>query len=276
MGIFRAGLALGHLITLLFTDTDYLIRPVSGRPDPLECSGFESLSLYCRFSSENLEIIRWLGILVCLLCISGYLPRLSSLLFAWLCFSAYMSWAITDGGDQLVLNLSLAIVLLNLVENRSNQWQSPQALGPFRSSVGLAAVWLIKVQAFVVYFQAGVAKAGVDNWANGTEVYYDLMSPMFGATGLRLEILEPFLHSDIIVQSLTWGTMVVEVGIAFATFAAVRYRRIAWISAIILHLGIAIFMGLISFSIIMISLVSFSLLPSGMYPAKRKVSNENV
>lgn len=265
VALLRSGLALAHLITLLFTNTAYLIRPVSGRPDPLECSGSSAFSLYCVVPAEHVGVIRWMGIVICLLCISGYLPRLSSLLFAWLCFSAYSSWAITDGGDQLLLNLSIAIAVLNLFEKRGNQWRSPKSVGPLSCGVGLVATWLIKIQAFVIYFQAGVAKAGVNNWANGTEVYYDLRSPMFGASGIRYELLSLLLGNDHFIQALTWGTMAIEVFIAFAIFSSNEFKKVALLLAVMLHLGIAVFMGLISFSVAMVSLISFALTPTGKY-----------
>lgn len=266
LGLLRAGIALAHLLTLATTSTDYLIRPAAGIPDPLECSNIKSLSMYCLAPNDQLWIVRALGIAICCLCISGFLPRLSALLFFWLSFSAFNTWIITDGGDQVILNISLLVLLINMGEPRKNQWFPPlPSSNEWKLRIGFLLTALIKIQVFAIYFHAGVAKAAVDNWANGTEVYYDLSHPMFGANQTVSWLLQPFINNGLVVQILTWGTMVVEVFIAFAIFGSKRAKATAWVLAFSLHIGIAIFMGIVSFSIAMITVATFALLPFGFY-----------
>jgi hypothetical protein len=100
----------------------------------------------------------------------------------------------------------------------------------------------------VIYLGAGLFKALGRQWWNGEAIWQVVSQPAFRNFDLGSLARHPW------VPTLAgWATLVVEIGYALLIWP--RRTRRAWsIAAIGLHLGVALFMGLVFFSSVMILL----------------------
>jgi hypothetical protein len=120
---------------------------------------------------------------------------------------------------------------------------------------------LIQVQYCFMYISAGLAKLKGDAWWNGTAPWYCLTNPEFSP-----------LHIPYFRQALVWlckddnrwlweiymsstdaFTLVLEIGLPFLVWT--RLRPLMICGAILLHLGIALNMGLVVFTLFMYALL---------------------
>lgn len=270
-GLVRSTGALCILVTLMFTRPNYLITPSALNPAPLACDTFPQKGLiFCVFPKEFLWLASLMGCLICVLAISGFLIKISSALMIWLALSMFHMVPTSDGGEQIALVLSVLIFLVSLGDTRISHWHPVKNPGSKRAAWSFVWVVVIKLQMFVVYFHAGVAKIGVESWADGSEIYYDLLSPMFGSTGLRQEIALTLISSGPFLMFVTWGTIFAEIFIAFSIFGPTWTKIIAVFLAVTLHLLIAVFLGIVSFSIVMIGAAVFAISPFSHYSRSLK------
>lgn len=256
-GIGRSLVALGILITLSIDGTDVLFAPDESRFPLGRCGtgGILDSAFFCVFGFET---GRWLGILIALLVVLGITPALTAIPFAYVAWSLQATIAIPEGGDQLASNLAMIMVPLSLLDWRLTQWNTPHKLlthrfhaGPFASSVRVTCMVLLWLQMSIVYFFAAVEKFPVEEWKEGTAMYYWATDPNFGATGFRLVILEFLTTNPFFVVALTWGTLLLELLLAAGWMATPKVKKWLLIAGIVFHGGIAVFMGLISFVLIM-------------------------
>jgi hypothetical protein len=107
---------------------------------------------------------------------------------------------------------------------------------------------LLQLHLCVVYLASGVEKALGDQWWSGESIWRALMRP--GHVGLDFSWLADHPY---VARIACWSTLTCELG--YTAFVWVRRTRKAWILSIIgLHLGIAVALGLIFFSAVMIVL----------------------
>lgn len=105
---------------------------------------------------------------------------------------------------------------------------------------------LLQLHLCVIYFNAGTAKAGGEQWWNGEAIWRALMNPEFGVLDFSW-----LAHVPVVPLLLGWTTMAVEVGYPLLIWP--RRLRPWWVAATAgLHLGIGATMGLWMFSIVMI------------------------
>lgn len=254
MSIFRIGLACCALLTLLCTPGSKLIptKYVGIAPNVIY-DGINKASLFYIFA-DTPELGRVVGILLCALSLTG----VTSIGVLWVFFSLHNTGITPDGGDQIGLIASLFCVVFGLSSWLVKTYPARRA----GYLIGYYALFGFKLQIAFLYINASIAKIRVDNWVNGTEVYYDVISPFFGLTGLRKELLLSVLDHPLILVLLTWGTMAVELFIGIAVFASDRWKAIALVAVLLLHGGIALFLGIVSFSLTMITSAIFCLIPT--------------
>lgn len=114
------------------------------------------------------------------------------------------------------------------------------------------AMRVLLVQMIIIYLSSGIEKASGIQWWNGEAIFRSLMRDDF--CRLRpIPIDFSFLaFHPWIAKVACWTTMFVEIGYIFAILP--RFRKFFAAAAILLHLGIALFLGLISFAAFMIAL----------------------
>ena len=148
-----------------------------------------------------------------------------------------------DGGDN-VARLVLTYMLFALPAGSNARKGS---LSVWFHNIAVLAIGL---QIGVVYFTSGVLKLTGDRWSNGTALYTISQVEWFSNPHFR-----EFFHNPTITALATYVTVFFQIWFPVAVLTRLRPL---WLGVgILLHLGIALFMGLICFSLAMIGLELF-------------------
>ncbi|MGH1525040.1 sporulation-delaying protein SdpB family protein [Leifsonia sp. L25] len=253
----RTLIALAQLSIIVLTPPAALLQPVVGQgPGPL-CDSIRAFTLYCIGGDVvSQEWRRW--IMVVLLCViaSGWRPRWTSVPHAWICLSLGMSISLPDGGDQVARIVGLLLIPLALVDDRRWHWgTSSQPLRPFAGGAASAFIIAIRIQVAAIYLNSAIAKFGTDAWVDGSAEYYYVRSLMFGASGWIGAVMLEVTKVPLLVASLTWGAIVIEIAIAVLILGPAKWRRWAVLADLLLHGFIVLTIGLWSFAGVMVGTV---------------------
>jgi hypothetical protein len=102
-----------------------------------------------------------------------------------------------------------------------------------------------QLQLAIVYLSSGLEKASGRQWWNGEAIWRSLMLPIY-----RQWDLERLAWFPWIAVLIGWGTLAIEIGYPFLIFPR-RTRRL-WLGlTCLLHAGIAVFLGLHLFALLM-------------------------
>lgn len=251
-GFARSILAVGTLLTLLFNPTSILFAP-SLVSDYALLVGPGKLTLYYLLS-PNLEAARIISILVLIVVASGWRPMITGAFHWWITFSFNASASILEGGDQVASVLTLLLLPICLTDTRKWHWDKSPTLQAEESILkhsifffSASAFIVIKLQVAYIYFNSGVEKLKVEEWLNGTAVYYWFTNPYMGANNTTQFFLQPLITNSYFTAAMTWGSILFEILLAAALFMSKRYRGILLVAGIGFHFLIAIIHGLIPF-----------------------------
>jgi antimicrobial peptide system SdpB family protein len=253
LGLARSMMALATMGTLLASPATSLFRPAVGDPVMPRCAGLGEASFFC-IGSGPLELYKWVAILVLGVVASGWLPRVTGLLHAWVTWSLVASAMIVDGGDQVNANMALLLLPWTLTDGRKWHWlraEAPAAPAPgyaLACGVALVAWTAARAQVALIYLDASLGKMFVTEWVDGTAVYYWFTHPTFGAPGWLRGVIEPLVRNGVTVALVSWGTIVLEFFLAIALFLSRRWQRGLFPLGLALHVGILFVHGLTSFS----------------------------
>jgi antimicrobial peptide system SdpB family protein len=263
-GFARTLLALATASTLIFNETHTLFRPAAGIPQFPVCKDVGVIGIFC-LGSGHLEFVRWIVVGILFVVASGWRPRYTAIFHWWISFSLNASAITLDGGDQITAVLTLLILPLALTDSRKWHWQSVSCKESISTSECLRRVTAltthlaIRVQVAIVYFHAAVAKLAVEDWVNGTVLYYWLTDPRVGLANWSQGIVPLFKTQFVTV--ITWSA----IGLELFLFMALVMPKAAWKyllrAGIAFHVAIAVMMGLISFSTAMIAALILYLRP---------------
>jgi antimicrobial peptide system SdpB family protein len=259
----RSLLAIAMALTLLTNDATDLFPAVPGPGlTPPYCFGVRHLAPFCLVNTSGLEWARWFCIVALVLVASGYRPRITGLLHVWVAFGFQASSPLLDGGDQVTAVLALLLLPVTLTDPRRWHWDPPPIQrAPAAQVVTRVALGLARLQVAGIYFHAAVGKATVEDWANGTALYYWTRHPLVGATGWSASLLAPLTLNAVSLSLLTWGVVALEFALAGGLIAGPRLRRALLAAGVLLHLGILVIHGLVSFSLVMIAALVLYLHP---------------
>lgn len=275
IGIGRTIIALAQFFTLAFTPTDALFQTILGQAPAPACVGMNVASAFCVGGDVlSTDVRQWILAALLLVVASGYRPRYTVFLHAWISFSIAGSIALPDGGDQAARIVCLILIPIGLADNRTWQWSHPSRAKPINPSLQALSLAggmvILRIQIALIYFQSAIAKLFVDDWANGSAEYYILRDKMFGASGIvGGDLLQTLTQNPWMTAAMTWGAIVVECSIAVLILGQASWRRKALAFAIFLHLGIIVTMGLWSFALTMIGAVMIAAAPDWVAPPKR-------
>lgn len=268
LGLARSLLAIGTAGTLAFTDATALFVPVAGRPDAPYCAGPSGIGAFCLTDRVGLDVVRWLCVAVLLVVASGWRPRYTALPHWWIAFSVANSISLPDGGDQVTQVLTLLLVPVAVSDPRRWHWQPAPPSAQIRSAsvrVGVATCLLfaVRLQIAGIYFQSSVAKLSHAEWADGTALYYWLNHRTFGAPAWLQPVTDWMVDKPPVLAVLTWGPLVIEFALVLSLLLPPRRRLWLLPAGILLHLGIAVTMGLWSFALAMCGAVILLVVPAG-------------
>ena len=261
--IFRIVVGLTFLFQYLinYHQRHYLYGPEAAWPydrflTDLAQSG--SFSLYAISSSPFFfEIIFHLGLLFTTLWVIGWNTRIMTILtyvFLWsLHERAPVLW---DGGDNLMRIIMIYAMFANLGAYfsldadrlRADRLQG----GPrpqLRSMLHNSALLAFAIQLCLLYGVSGLYKVQGEMWQNGTALYYIMRTDEFTWPGYS----ELIYQNAFLVTTFTYITVGFQIAFPFLFFMNRYTRWFALFIAFGFHAGIALFMGLITFSLFMIS-----------------------
>lgn len=246
-GIARTSLAISLLSTLLFNDIQTLY-PEHLYKSASFTSFLANINLFWLYGYDSLWIPKLISIIILLIVISGYLPRITGVLHWWVSFSFFNSAVLVDGGDQILNVLTFLLIPITLLDNRINHWGKVKLNYPVSNLIGWGFFFLIEVQGAVLYLQAGAEKPyKLSEWRDGTAIYYWLNNNLFGAPDFLLTILNPILTNGFLGFVLTWAVVIFEVSLFAAFYMAPKKRVKLFYMAVVFHFSIWVFHGLGSF-----------------------------
>jgi hypothetical protein len=195
-------------------------------------------------------VLFWGGLVVTILFIVGVWPRLMSVLFFVMSYSLYArNPLLMDGGDNILILLAFFLMFVD-TSGRFVPWQREETRGQnsFVALVHNFGVIAILAQLCILYFTSAWAKMSGHMWQDGTAIYYILRSTSFDVSPLNSIITQNATLETI----LTYATIVLQIGFPFVVWN--RLLKWPWlIGAFTFHLGIGISMGLMWFSLVMLS-----------------------
>ena len=264
-GLARTILALGTMGTLLATPPQVLMSPLADGVHPPVCAGIAQASIWCTLPQAHLQAARWLSVLILAVVASGWRPRLTGVAHWWIAWSLFASASIQDGGDQITAVLTLLLIPVTLTDSRCWHWAkpSPQAGSTLARLIAATAIVLMKVQVAGLYLDAGLAKLGVTDWANGTAMFYLFHSVLFAPPPWLTPVTSAVTSTAIGVAATTWGPIALEIALGVALLLPARLRPFLLASGLLFHDLITLTMGLISFDCAMTGALLLYLLPMG-------------
>ncbi|ETT84687.1 sporulation-delaying protein SdpB family protein [Bacillus mycoides] len=263
-GLARTIMALSTALTLAFNKAEILFKPAVGVTEYPSCSG--NISIFCIAPSTYfwLNIIRWICVFILIVVASGWRPQITAPFHWWISYSLQVSALTIDGGEQVAAVFSMLILPIALTDTRKSHWGRTNEIEKsgnlYTRLIALLSYHAIRIQVAILYFNSTTAKLNQGEWIDGTAVYYYLQEHMLGLNPVLMDIFQPILSTWLIVIP-TWGTLIVQSILITALFAPKKYWKTIFLIAIFMHEIFAIMLGLISFSMIMISVLILYLRP---------------
>ncbi|MBE7135329.1 MULTISPECIES: sporulation-delaying protein SdpB family protein [Bacillus] len=263
-GFCRSLIGFATLVTLLFNDISIFLRPVAGVEKYPFCTN--SFSLFCLVPNDYLylNLLKWACILILVLVVIGWRPRFTGVLHYYILYSIQNAATSIDGGEQIGTVITLLLIPITLLDSRKWHWENIKGKEDVVSvykNVTVYCVWMaIRFQMCFLYASAAITRLKNIEWKNGTALYYFFNDAMLGLPDGLKSILEPILTSWLVVIP-TWGTTIVELLLFAALFTPKKHWKYYLYLGISLHAGIALFLGLFSFSLIMIGCLILYLHP---------------
>lgn len=122
---------------------------------------------------------------------------------------------------------------------------------------------LLQIHMCIVYLCAGISKLQGPTWWHGTAAWITMNTMEFALFDVSNLGLAPDVVWQSISLAFTYATLIFEIAFCFCVWSP-RLRPIMLFSAFLLHAGIGLFMGLISFGVIMLTACMAFISPEGM------------
>lgn len=223
-----------------------------------EMSNTANVSIYSWSSSITyFEICYHLGLVVALLWFLGWRTRWLTpinFIFIWSLHQRFdYVW---DAGDTL-LHITLIYAMfadvsshysLDALRGRCSQPRNA-TLARVEAMFHNAAIFAFAIQLSLVYGSAGLAKVEGEVWRNGTALYYALRDGELVWPGFS----EMVYQNAFLIALLTYTTVLFQVAFPFLLFMSSRTRLVAVSVSMMFHIGIALFLGLVTFSLFMMA-----------------------
>jgi len=260
-GFGRTLLALSTLSVFLFNDISILYNEQA--LDVISNSDLfvNKINFFGIFGYSNLLIAQLISIFIFLLVISGYLPQITGILHFWVCFSFNNSAILLDGGEQVASIFTLLILPICILDNRLNHWEKSVNQNIISKVFGHFIFAVISIQASYLYLNTAIEKLyRLPEWKEGTALYYVFNNPMFGVPDFVQNSLSFLTHSKFVLI-LTWSVILSHLFLSYVLLLKRKNKKYAIYAGFFLHGGIALFMGLYSFSLAMFGVLVLYLLP---------------
>jgi hypothetical protein len=122
----------------------------------------------------------------------------------------------------------------------------PVKRGTPDSAWNTLSIRVLQLHLCIVYEASGIEKAMGIQWWNGEAIWQTLMHTQFSRFDMSWLAQYPWL-----ARLICWSTLLIEIGYPFYMWFG-RLRRYGYVAVVLLHLGIATYMGLELFAAAMI------------------------
>lgn len=257
-GLSRSIIAFSLLLTLIFSKTETLIMPENINNN----SVFVTYNFFYCFSSIFFAKLTCIFLLAVV--IFGYFPQITAILHWWVNLSFLFVCPLIEGGDQLNAIISFLMIPIALTDNRINHWHKPKySKVQNKKLIIWSMFFLISIQISFVYFHAGIAKLDVEEWLNGTAVYYWATHNIFGVNNSLFSAVNYLFSFKFVVVLFTWGTIILE--LFFFSFIFVKRNNWNWkiylLLGVFFHFFIIVLFGLFSFFFSMLGAIILYYIP---------------
>lgn len=271
--VLRIGYGLLYLIFLLreFPVRDEIWGPGSPWTPALARQLFEQTGWFSVLAVSDsrvyFELCYVLALVTAALFLLGWRTRVLSVVFA-VVVTSFHSRAIfmTDGGDNLILLMSLYLVLTACgrrwsMDARRDQLEKLRAARAPASTRGRFAgrlddtrstlvtvvhncgMFLIAAQVCFLYGSAGLYKVQGASWGGGTALHYVLNLELFRPWPALSHFVD---EHTLVVAVAGYLTVLLQVAFPFVLFGRLKYPVLSMLLG--MHIGIAVLMGLPLFS----------------------------
>jgi len=154
------------------------------------------------------------------------------------------------------------IIPLTIFDNRTNHWKKTNK-EPFivNKFIGHISFSLISLQTCFIYLNTGIEKIyQLNDWKNGTALYYIFNNPYFGLNQYILRLFNPIINSKFVFL-ITWWVILSHLLLSYIVLLDRKKKIIYLPIGIFLHISIAVLLGLYSFSFVMIGVLLLYTLP---------------
>jgi len=261
LAVGRSLLALATLSVVVCTPTRALFAPLPDNPAGPRCGGVRDVLLWCVGGPAPWLSTARLVVAVAVLAavLIGFRPRWTCVPQWYVTVSLGASMTVPNGGDAAGRVATLLLILMCLGDGRRWHWRAGRdPYPPGWGGASYAAHLVLRLQVALIYLAAVGTKLAVPSWRDGTYLAEIVHHPYYGPSAALRSVLGPALEHRPVVAALTWGTLAVELAIAASLFAGPRLRRCGLALAIALHGLIIVLIGLFSFGITMIALVTLA------------------
>lgn len=251
-GVARSVLAFGMLLTLLNNNIHELLSPLPVGGEANEYRSLAEYSLYHLFPN-HIDLVWAFSVFVIFLALIGWRPRIVGFFHWWVAFSYVNASLIIDGGDQITALLTFLILPVCLADPRKWHWTNDPSTKPqtywhkVTSIVVLSCFLVVQLQVAFIYFHAGIGKLNVEEWINGTAVYYWFNHPNFGLSPFLKTFFDPILTNAFTVTLLNWGVLLLEVLLFLGLTISKKWRPTLLLLGLVFHFMIIVVHGLVSF-----------------------------
>lgn len=204
-----------------------------------------------------------MAIVVMIAVVSGFIPQVTSLLHFYIALSFVATTTIPDGGDQLTVFFTAMLIPLCVTCPTFNMWSGSPRSSRTRTWLAWLSIAMIHVQMSYLYFDSAFSKTKTAEWANGTHSCY--LNYGYFTPGPPFDYLWRILTSSPIgTAATTWIPIAIEALLFTLIFVrSKRVRLLLGMMGVLLHLSIALFLGISSFQMVMIGCLVIYTLPIG-------------
>ncbi|MFQ3843319.1 sporulation-delaying protein SdpB family protein [Staphylococcus pseudoxylosus] len=259
IGLARTFFGLALLVLLVFNPMKNIFLK-SSDSNHLSKDNFLNIFSYLPDNYLYFEIIRWLFILILILVVIGWRPKITAIPHVYIAYCINSGGMVIDGGEQVGYIFALLLLPILLFDKRKWHWENRKPSKSYSNLLAYVTYVFIRIQVAIIYLHSFSGKIYNDDWINGTAVYYYLNDPMLGSMPILDFIIEPILQSPLIAL-ITWVALIIQLVLVCGLFLDKKYWNIMFWFAILFHESIAIFLGLFTFSLAMVGALIIYLHP---------------
>jgi len=255
LGASRSLCALGLILTLLTNSYSTFFPIIDGEYLPSLFafgSEFNSFNFFSLFGFDRPLLSKVIALSILSLVLYGWRPRYTCIPHWWVTYSFFTSSSVVDGGDHMAAVFTLMLIPICLLDSRRSHWtNSLDTKASIQNKLTrifcFFNILIIQLQTSAIYLHSATGKLLVDDWVNGTAVYYWFNHTFFSMPYYLHCLISYALDSSFGVVIITWGVILFEFILAGAILMNSESKKKLFPFAILFHISIIFIHGIFSF-----------------------------